>query len=228
MPATMRRWRAEQTGLSIQAPPLRKVLAKRFVLLIFAYQMLSAMATQLLEYHGDGHASTSALPAATPAHFYGNFTFFLNLADLIFLVLVAGFLLSRFGLKFGLTFNPGAVLLLLAAIVAVGVTTGPAAPLFFGMVLVTRILDLYLHRWRHATSINAAHQALPPHERITVQTGVEGVGVPLALGLTGVSPAHLRGDERCDARARGCVWLDLVGALAGGRCLSIGTTAPIC
>ena len=178
--------RVEQTGPSIQAPPLRKVLAKRFVLLIFAYQMLSAMATQLLEYMVMAATDQRFTGSDALAHFYGNFTFFLNLADLIFLVLVAGFLLSRFGLKFGLTFNPGAVLLLLAAIVAIGVTTGPAAPLFFGMVLVTRILDLTFTDGATRTSINAAYQALPPHERITVQTGVEGVGVPLALGLTGV------------------------------------------
>lgn len=177
---------SDTSGRSIKPPPLRKVLTKRFVLLIFAYQMLSAMASQFLDYMvmasaGERFPETDAL-----AQFFANYTFLLNLTDLIFLLLFAGFLLSRFGLRFGLTANAGMVILFLIAIVATGVVAGPSATFFFGLIVVARIMDITFTDATTRTSINAAFQALPAQERVTVQTSVEGIGVPLALGLTGV------------------------------------------
>ena len=178
--------KATPTGPQQRPPSLRKVLAKRFILLIFAYQMLSAMATQLIEFMVMAAAAERFTGSDALADFYGRFTFIINLSDLLFLVLVAGLLLSRFGLRFGLTFNPGAVILLLGLIVAAGATLGPLSLLFFGMVLATRILDITFTDGTTRASINATYQALPAHERVSVQTGVEGIGVPMALGLTGV------------------------------------------
>ena len=178
--------RTSEAGPQIRPPSLPKVLAKRFVLLIFAYQMLSAMVTQLLEFMVMASAGERFTGSEALASFYGVFSLVLNLTDLLFLALVAGLLLSRFGLRFGLTFNPGGVFVLLLAIVAVGIAAGPMTPLFFGLVLLIRIVDLTFTDATTRASINAAYQALPAHERVTVQTGVEGVGVPLALGLTGV------------------------------------------
>lgn len=167
-------------------PSLPKVLAKRFVLLIFTYQMLSAMVTQLLEFMVMVAAGERFTGSEALASFYGVFSMVLNLTDLLFLALVAGILLSRFGLKFGLTFNPGGVLVLLIAIVASGTVAGPLTPLFFGLVLLIRVADMTFNDAATRGSINAAYQALPAHERVTVQAGVEGVGVPLALGLVGI------------------------------------------
>ncbi len=178
--------RTSEAGPQVKPPALPRVLTKRFVLLIFAYQMLSAMVTQLLEFMVMAAAGERFTGSEALASFYGIFSLVLNLTDLLFLALVAGLLLSRFGLKFGLTFNPGGVLVLLIAIVAIGVAAGPLTPLFFGLVLLIRIADLTFTDATTRTSINAAYQALPAHERVTVQAGVEGVGVPLALGLTGV------------------------------------------
>jgi ATP:ADP antiporter, AAA family len=177
---------ANPTGPNQPPPPLRKVLGKRFVLTIFAYQMLSAMVTQLLEYMVMTAAAERFIGSDALASFYGSFTFALNLTDLLFVALVAGFLMNRFGLKFGLTFNPLGVILLLIIMVAIGAVAGPMATTFFGSVLLTRILDITFTDGATRGSINATYQALPGHERVTVQTGVEGVGVPLALGATGV------------------------------------------
>jgi HEAT repeat protein len=173
-------------GQQVKSPPLRKVLAKRFVLLIVAYQMLSAMASQLLDFIVMASAGERFADGDALASFFGNYTFFLNLIDLLFLALVAGFLLSRFGLRFGLTANPGVDILLLIGIVAAGVIAGPTAAMFFWLAVIARILDITFTDGTTRTSINAAYQALPAHERVSVQTGVEGIGVPLALGLTGV------------------------------------------
>ena len=177
---------ASQTGPQVQPPPLRKTLTNRFVLLIFAYQMLSAMASQFLDYMVMASAGARFTQTDSLTNFLGTYTFALNLTDLLFLALVAGFLLTRFGLKFGLTLNPGMIVLLLVAVVVAGIFTGPASTLFFGLVILTRILDLTFTDGATRTSINAMFQALPANQRVTVQTGVEGIGVPLALGLTGV------------------------------------------
>ena len=174
------------SGQSIKPPPLRKVLAKRFVLLIFAYQMLSAMASQFLDFMVMASAGERFAESGALAQFFANYTFLMNLINLLFLLLMAGFLLSRFGLRFGLTANAGVVILFLTAIVATGMIAGPAANLFFWLVVIARIMDITFTDATTRTSINAAFQALPAQERVTVQTGVEGIGVPLALGLTGV------------------------------------------
>ncbi len=169
------------------SPPLRKVLAKPFVLLIFAYQMLSAMVSQLLDFIVLSAAGERFTDADALASFFGNLTFVLNLIDLLFLALVAGLLLNRFGLRFGLTANPAVDIFLLIAIVAAGIVGGPIAILFFWLVVIARVVDISFTDGTTRTSINATFQALPASERVTVQTGVEGIGVPLALGLTGVA-----------------------------------------
>ena len=173
-------------GPQIESPPLRKLLAKRFVLLIFTYQMLSAMASQLLDFMVMSAAGERFTNSDALASFFGNYTFFLNLLDLLFLALIAGFLLSRFGLRFGITANPGVDILILIAIIGTGLILGPTATLFFWLVVSARIVDIVFTDGTTRTSINATFQALPANERVTVQTGVEGIGVPLALGLTGV------------------------------------------
>ncbi len=176
----------ELGGTQIESPPLRRLLLKRFVILIFAYQMLSAVVSQLLDFMllaaaGERFADSDAL-----ASFFGNFTIVVNLLNLLFLALVAGFLLSRFGLRFGLTANPAVDTLILVAIVVTGIVAGPTAALFFWLICLARILDITFTDGTTRTSINATFQALPANERVSVQTGVEGIGVPIALGLTGV------------------------------------------
>jgi HEAT repeat protein len=177
---------AAGAGPESSPPSLRRLLVKRFVLLVFLYQMLSAMGSQLLDFMALSAAGARFTDSGSLAQFMGAYTFFLNLADLLFLVLVAGFLLSRFGLRFGMAANPGLVILMLAAIVAAGLAAGTGALLLFWLVIIARVVDIVMTDGTTRTSINAAYQALPPRERSAVQTGVEGIGVPLALGLTGV------------------------------------------
>ena len=62
-------------------------------------------------------------------------------ADIVFLLVVAGFLLRRFGLRYGLTANPAAVLTVLARDHrGIGVQGGPAV--VFALVVAARVTDL--------------------------------------------------------------------------------------
>lgn len=166
--------------------PLGQLLRKPFVLLIFFYQMLSAIGTQLIDFMVYERATVRYADSADLAQFIGNFTALLNLVDILFLALLAGFLVSRFGLNLGLTANPLGVGLLVIGMLLTGFWLGPTSTLFFFLVGAARIADISLSDGTTRTAINAAYQALPPAEQLAVQTGVEGIGVPLALGLTGV------------------------------------------
>lgn len=188
---TSRRFAAElalHVGPARRQPvaPLGQLLRKPFVLLIFLYQMLSAIGTQLIDFMVYERAAARYADSADLASFIGNFTALLNLVDILFLALLAGFLVSRFGLNFGLTANPAGVGILLVGVVMAGFWLGPASLPFFILIGAARIADISLTDGTTRTATNAAYQALPPAERLAVQTGVEGIGVPLALGLTGV------------------------------------------
>jgi hypothetical protein len=110
----------------------------------------------------------------------------MNIADIAFLAIVAGFLMSRFGLRFGLMANPAVVLALTAAPLVVAPVAGAASTPFFFLAVTTRLLDIVFTDGTTRTSVNAAFQAVAPGDRLVVQTGVEGVGVPAALGAVGV------------------------------------------
>src|SRR5205085_2394287 len=80
------------------------------VVLIMGFQMLSAVESQWLDflvYDGAAHrySTTTAL-----AQFVGRFSAAQYGADIVFLLVFAGLLLRRFGLRYGLTANPGVVL----------------------------------------------------------------------------------------------------------------------
>ena len=56
----------------------------------------------------------------------------------------------------------------------------------FSIVVSARISDIALSDGMTRGSINAVFQVLPVEERLAVQAAVEGVGVPVAIGATGV------------------------------------------
>jgi HEAT repeat protein len=188
---TNRRYHAKliQAG-SVRRPqpskPLWHMLAKRFVLLIVIYQMLSAMVTRLIGFMVFDQVAARYTDSLGLAQFMGNYTVALNVTDILFLALFAGLLLSRFGLNYGLSANPVVAGVFLVATIGVGLAVGIDSGLFFFLIVSARIADLAMTDGATRSSINTAYQALPAHERATVQTGVEGIGVPIALGLTGV------------------------------------------
>ena len=110
----------------------------------------------------------------------------LNLADILFLALLAGPLMRRFGLRLGLVLNPAVVTAVLAVMAVVAAGPGAAAFGLFVLAGVLRIADIAATDGTTRTSINAAYQVVPVEERLAVQAVVEGIGVPVAIGVTGV------------------------------------------
>jgi HEAT repeat protein len=166
--------------------PLWQLLAKRFVLVIVLYQMLSAMASQLLDFMMLDQAAARFTDSQSLATFMGNYRLALNLVDILFLSLFAGLLFVRFGLKFGLAANPVVDGIILILEIIVVFAFGASSGLFFWLVMSAFIVDITLTDGTTRGSINTAYQALPASDRVTVQTGVEGIGVPIAHGLIGI------------------------------------------
>ena len=112
------------------------------------------------------------------------------------------------------------------------VVAGPGAATLglFALVGMARVSDIVLTDGTTRTSVNASFQVVPVGERLAVQAVVEGIGVPVAIGATGVvllamnalglgsgrrhrvrcpSERRLDGERRCD--------VPLVHAGAGRR-----------
>jgi hypothetical protein len=182
----------ERSALGRPRLPLRQVLSSRFVLLVIGYQILSAAGTYLIEFVLFDRAAARYHDAASLTRFLSTYTAALNIVDIVFLALFAGMLLRRFGLRLGIAANPALVTVLGAAMLVSATASGGSSLALFVLVAAARIVDISLTDGTTRTSINTAYQLLPSEERLAVQATVEGVGVPVAIGATGVLLFALR------------------------------------
>lgn len=169
----------------VARPPLRTLFASGLVLLLLVYQVLSAMGSQVIDFllfdRASAHYSADDL-----TRFLSTYTAALNLVDILFLALLAGPLMRRFGLRLGLALNPAVVAGVLAVMAVVAAGSGAAAFGVLALAGIVRIADIATTDGTTRTSINAAYQVVPGEERLAVQSVVEGIGVPVAIGATGV------------------------------------------
>jgi len=165
-------------------PSARTLFASGLVLLLLVYQVLSAMGSWLVDYLLFNRASAH-YGGDDLTRFLSGYTAVLNLVDILFLALLAGPLLRRFGLRLGLVLNPAVVAALLAVMAVVVAGPGAAAYGLFVLAAVTRLTDIVLSDGTTRTSVNASFQVVPIQDRLAVQAVVEGIGVPVAIGATG-------------------------------------------
>ena len=159
---------------------------RRYVRVIFAYQMLSAVGTQMVLFLFFTKAQQQYPVAEDLGRFLGWYQGAMNLLSIGALVFLAGRLFRRFGLRLGLAANPTVVLLLLMAMLVQGGLVGVEGLLFFWLVTGARVFDIVATNSMTGTALKISYQVLPAEMRSRVETMVEGVGVPVAFGLTGV------------------------------------------
>ncbi len=194
---TRRRFGAElspvdDTDTSVARPTVSELLRDRYVTLIVAFQMLSAVESQWLDYLVLDRATQRYDDSRDLAEFISRFTAISYGADIVFLLLAAGALLRRFGLRYGLTANPAGVLTLLALMAIASSLQGSAATVVFLTVVGARVTDLVLSDGAARNSLSAAYQVVPTSMRLAAQATVEGLAVPLAIGASGVGLLVLR------------------------------------
>jgi hypothetical protein len=176
---------APDEGRPVVRPPLRMLFASGLALLLLVYQVLSAMGSWVVDFLLFDRAS-ARYSGDDLTEFLSAYTALLNLVDILFLALLAGPLMRRFGLRLGLLLNPAVVAGILALMVVAAAGAGTAAFGLFVLAGVLRVADIATTDGTTRTSINAAYQVVPAEERLAVQAVVEGIGVPVAIGVTGV------------------------------------------
>ena len=144
------------------------------------------MGSQVLDFLVFDRAAARYDDAAELTRFIALYTGVLNVVDLVFLVLFAGWLMWRFGLRLGLLANPVVVTALAVGMLIAAIGPGASSLALFSIVVTARVVDIALTDGTTRGSINAVYQVLPVEERLAIQAGVEGIGVPLAIGATGV------------------------------------------
>ena len=182
-------------------PTLRSLLSNRFVVLIMAYQMLSAIESQWLDFLVFDRAGRRYQDSQELAQFVGRFSAITYGTDIIFLLIVAGFALRRFGLRYGLIANPAAVMTLIGALLAAAMLRGSGTSAVFVLIVATRVSDLVLSDGATRTSVSAAYQAVSPTQRLAAQAAVEGIAVPVAIGFSGLALIVIRATVGTDGIA---------------------------
>ena len=194
---TRRSFRTELTvvdrgSADVEKVTLRSLLRHRYVVLILGFQMLSAVESQWLDYLVFDRAGKRYADSDELARFISRFMAITYAADILFLLVLSGALLRRFGLRYGLTANSAAVLLLLGAMMSAATLQGTGTTIVFVLVVAARVTDLVLSDGTSRTSLSAAYQAVPNRLRLASQATVEGLAVPVAIGVSGLVLMILR------------------------------------
>ncbi len=168
------------------APPPAGAPVRSLIILLFGYQVLSALGTQLAEFLLYDRAAARYSSSEELARFTSHFNVGLNIVELVFLFLVAGPLLARFGLRLGLFANPVVLTVAVVGAAFAGVGLGTGSLALFSAVGAARIGDIVLTNSTTRTATNTAYLALPVGVRPAVQARAEGLGVPGAIGLSGL------------------------------------------
>ncbi len=165
---------------------LRRLIGTPFIALLLAYQVLSALGSQLADFLVFDRASALYPTAEELGRFVAVYTAVMNGIAIVFLVAFAGPLLRRYGLRLGIGANPvvGFGFALVGMVVLA--VAGPASVGLLAIVSAARIADIALTDGMTRTSINALYQVLPTRQRLVVQATVEGMGVPIAIGMSGL------------------------------------------
>ena len=107
----------EHAEVEAERPTLRGLTRNRYVMLIVAFQMLSAVESQWLDFHVLASAAQRYDSSGALARFISQFSAIAYGTDILFLLVLAGWLLHRFGLRYGLTANAVGVLAVVVAII---------------------------------------------------------------------------------------------------------------
>ncbi len=176
----------EQVEVDTERPTLRALTRNRYIMLIVAFQMLSAVESQWLDFHVLATAALRYDSSQALARFISQFSAIAYGTDIVFLLVFAGWLLHRFGLRYGLTANSIGVLSMVAATIVATAILGSGATIVFVFIVGARVTDLTLSDGSSRTSLSAAYQAVPTRMRALTQATVEGLAVPVAIGVSGV------------------------------------------
>lgn len=156
----------------------------RYILWIVAFSALSTLATYLLEFVFIREANSYYQDATAYANFFGTY---LGVTTLILLIvsLLSGLLFERLGLRVGLQSNSAIVTLFASFFVLCSLIFGEWRPLFW-LVVLTKLSDDVLVVAMSNTAARVLYQPVAASRRVWLQTVIESIVVPSAIGLVGL------------------------------------------
>jgi hypothetical protein len=173
---------ARRTG-----PPLRlaDLCRNRYFLLIAALLATSVVANYLVDFSFLSMVRQRFPASEQVAGFIGIFFGVTKVIELLMKSVVAGRLLTAFGLRFGLAALPLTLLLCATGAALAGASMGPGA-LFFLLVVLAKLVWLVLRKSLFDPSLRVLFQPLPEGERLAFQSRLEGLVQQLSTGLAGL------------------------------------------
>jgi ATP:ADP antiporter, AAA family len=157
----------------------------RYVALIFGYNFLWWLAFFFVDTIFFVEAGARFADAEALTAFMGRFLSATGLVALITTVFLTGRIVRRFGVPAGLAAMPILVVLALGSVAVAGSIGVPALVVFL-FAAAGKLVNVAIGFSLDMSATNLAYQALPPSQRIRVQTTSEGIVQPVAVGLAGV------------------------------------------
>jgi HEAT repeat protein len=165
-------------------PGLRGLLAEPYLRVIILLAFFGVLAKYLVDYAFLAQMRTRYADAQNLATFFALFSGFSQAASLLTRVFLSGPLLSRFGVRTGLTVLPAAHLACTALIVASGLLPA-AAGMVFWLVISNQAIYKILKHPIDNPSFKVLYQPLRKDQRLATQIAVETLVTPLTIGLAG-------------------------------------------
>ena len=166
-------------------PTPRALLGVELVKLLLFFQILTTVSLLFVRYVFLGVLENRYPEPTDFADFLGSFSVILNVVLLSFSFFVAGRITGRGGVRVGLQFASATVLagLILSFTASFWQVL---SSLTFWLVVITQLGMIVTQGTINGSTLNTTYQALSNRTRPFAQTFVEGSGVPLAFGASGV------------------------------------------
>ena len=165
-------------------PGLGGLLRDPYLRVILLLAFFGVLAKYLVDFAFLAQMRTRYADAKNLATFFALFSGFSQVASLLTRVFVSGRLLSRFGVRAGLTVLPAAHVACTALIVASGLLPGGAG-LVFWLVISNQAIYKTLKHPIDNPSFKVLYQPLRRDQRLATQITVETLVTPLTIGLAG-------------------------------------------
>lgn len=174
----------EKTHEPEEKHSLSQIFHNRYLGLFLSLSILSNFGFFFVDYVYFNQVEFHYPDEKALAGFFGVFTSIIGIVQLATSTLLAGPLITRFGLGFGLMALPGVTIIGVGIAASVSLLWG-VNPSFFWLILITKLADEALRSSLLAPSFRILYQPLPPRDRLKFQTVTESIIEPLGVGLAG-------------------------------------------
>jgi hypothetical protein len=178
--------------VSAQAPPeqgraggLSELFQDRYLLLIVTMSMLVVIGFYYVDYIFLAQVRDRFSDLEFLARFISVLYGIIRVVELLVKTFLSGRLLNNYGLKFGLVALPVLLCMTVGPVSLLSLDFFEAGQAIFLLVVLSKLIERVGAKSFHDPSFNVLYQPLPDARRLGVQTRVEALIQPIAIGLAG-------------------------------------------